>query len=389
MKHLLYVFMSLFLLTEGCVPARMSRMHEAVLRVCGEMVPDQRTDRCVVEVSRATAGRGLVLRGEVLSPETREKVLSAARAISPACTDSLVLLPAPGVGEKCFGLVTVSVANLRARPGHGAEMVSQAVMGTPLRILKKERDWVYIQTPDRYLSWTNASSVQPVTPEELEGWRKAPRLIFTGQYGEVFADTLSLERISDLAAGCLVEGAHGQGAWSRVTLPGGKKGWARSGKLHDFAAWKEEVSATPASLTATARTFSGIPYQWGGTSSKALDCSGFTKTVWFLNGIILERDASQQFKYGEVVDGGAHQEHLLPGDLLFFGRKDPLRIIHVGIYLGQREVIHASGQVAIQSMDETQPHFSQYLSGTYVGARRVTGLTSRFGYTPVKEHPWY
>ncbi len=75
--------------------------------------------------------------------------------------------------QKTWGVVTVSVANLRAAPDHDAEMVSQAVMGTPLRILKQRGGWLFVQTPDHYLSWTNNSSVAEFTAEEMEAWKQA------------------------------------------------------------------------------------------------------------------------------------------------------------------------------------------------------------------------
>ena len=52
----------------------------------------------------------------------------------------------------------------------------------------------------------------------------------------------------------------------------------------------------------TAHMMMGIPYVWGGTSIKGLDCSGFTKIVFQLNGVQLPRDASQQVNVGELID---------------------------------------------------------------------------------------
>jgi cell wall-associated NlpC family hydrolase len=123
--------------------------------------------------------------------------------------------------------------------------------------------------------------------------------------------------------------------------------------------------------------FLGVPYLWGGTSVKGMDCSGFTKTVFRLNGMELNRDANQQALMGEEVVVDEQFNNLRTGDLLFFGRKAtadrPERITHVAIYVGNKEYVHAPGgaRVRINSFDPAAPNFSQSLLTSFVRARRV------------------
>jgi gamma-D-glutamyl-L-lysine dipeptidyl-peptidase len=106
-----------------------------------------------------------------------------------------------------------------------------------------------------------------------------------------------------------------------------------------------------------------------------MDCSGFVKTVYRLNGIELNRDASQQAQMGTEVNVGATFENSRTGDLLFFGQKGtgdrPERVTHVGLYLGDRMFIHSSGRVRVSSFDPASPQFEESLLKRFVRSRRL------------------
>lgn len=91
------------------------------------------------------------------------------------------------------------------------------------------------------------------------------------------------------------------------------------------------------------------PYLWGGKTPFGIDCSGFTQQVFKIGGYKLHRDAKLQATQGEEV---ASISAALPGDLLFFKKNDGL-INHVGIFLERNEVIHASGKVRVDRIDDT------------------------------------
>ena len=90
------------------------------------------------------------------------------------------------------------------------------------------------------------------------------------------------------------------------------------------------------------------PYLWGGRSPLGIDCSGFTQMVYRLQGINLPRDAYQQAHIGTTLSFVDESE---PGDLAFFDNKDG-EIVHVGIILEENHIIHASGKVRIDRIDQ-------------------------------------
>ena len=124
----------------------------------------------------------------------------------------------------------------------------------------------------------------------------------------------------------------------------------------------QNTSSKASAVIATAKTYMGVPYVWGGVSPSGFDCSGFTQFVLKKNGISIPRVTSDQYGAGVAVS----KSNLRVGDLVFFTtyKAGPS---HVGFYLGDGKFIHASSSkgVTISSLD------SSYYSSRYIGARRV------------------
>lgn len=287
--------------------------------------------------------------------------------------------------NKPWALAALSVSNMRAVPDHASELVSQVMMGTPLKVLDFKDKFYQVQTPENYLGWLDAKGLELLTEKEMQAWKKAPRYFFNNISGYAYDESgKTSEIVSDLVLGDLFEAEESDNGFLKIALPDGRIGYVPQADCISFEEWiflEPDVEA----VISFAKRMMGFPYLWGGASSKAVDCSGFTKLMYYTQGLILARDASQQVKYGEPIDI-SHMDNLEKGDLLFFGSSAE-RPGHVGIHLGNGDFIHSSGRVHISSIIPGDPKHDP--NRNFVAARRMVNSIDNEGITRVGSHTWY
>lgn len=337
----------------------------------------------------------MVVYGSTTEPEAKEQLISNLAAKKINVLDSIILLPDPSFGDKTFGLSVHSVSNLRYEADYSSEMATQILMGTPLRVLEKRSYWYRVITPENYTAWVTQGSVKLKNESEMNEWRDADRLIVTGYY-TIFREKPSAGStvVSDGVWGdIVVNNGKNSGEYYNVTLPNGKNAYLLKKDATPLKQWILTRKPDSENIIKTAKNFLGFPYLWAGTSIKGLDCSGFSKTTYLLNGIILRRDASQQAKTGTDIDISAGIENLQMGDLIFFGRKAtedrPERVSHVGIYIGEGNFIHSATYVHISNLIEGSENYYEG-SNRLVRARRILGQQDITpGIVSLSKHPWY
>jgi hypothetical protein len=381
MKFITLALVPVFFLS-SCTTSNPDRINAEISALSEKYAPDHRTEICTIYAGKGPSGT-VLLKGETTVPSIRNELISTLSNDGIALVDSILVLPDTTLPFR--GLATLSVINLRKTPDHAAELVSQVIMSTPLQILKKDGYWYFVRTPDQYLAWVEKPSVKILNTEEFEQWRNSSRTVYLKSTGWIYSDAECSGVVSDIVAGSICTEAGRREGLINISLPDGRSGYIHKEDAMNLSEFRE-LPQDNNKIIETACSLMGIPYLWGGSSSKGADCSGFVQTVFFQNGLILQRDASMQAKHGIPIDISNDFTKLLPADLLFFG--SPEHITHVAIYKGGGEYIHSSGRVMINSLYPDSSNYIEFRRNSLVKAMRILGSEDA-GIVTLKYHPWY
>jgi len=353
--------------------------------------PDKRVDLWMFELEEEEGN--FFLKGKVYNEKAFNDLNEQFKARFPKIKVELELLPSNEKERVVNAIITNSVATIRGEGRHSAEIVTQLLMGTPVKILKDEGSWILIQAPNRYIGWAYSYEIKKLTPDEMTAYKQSDKRIYTSQGGFSYSEANTESRVvSDLALGCMFSVLDSVGDFYKVQYADKREAFVRKDETISVKLWLKSQPIAE-KLTKTAEKFMGLPYLWGGTSAKAIDCSGFSSSIYFMHGILLQRDASQQTHYGKLVDTQKDFSQLAAGDLVFFGRQAtdslPEKVTHVGMYIGDTEFIHASGKVRINSFDASRANFDQDYVNSFIRARRIINQVDNKGIERIEDNLFY
>jgi hypothetical protein len=216
-----------------------------------------------------------------------------------------------------YGICDLSVIPIRKEGNHTSEMVSQLLYNELYEVLDEKPGWLLIKTDmDQYEGWIQGIQHHAISEQKFANCRGQGRYIVDQPLLEYRGRFLSIGTIlNEPVAGSM-------------TMP---------------------ERFVPALMIEFAQKLLDVPYLWGGRSIFGIDCSGFVQLCARAAGKLLPRDASEQIKVGDLV---YFLPEIQPGDLAFFGNEDG-KIVHVGMMLDNERIIHASGQVRIDYLDQT------------------------------------
>ncbi|MBR5327722.1 MAG: C40 family peptidase [Paludibacteraceae bacterium] len=258
-----------------------------------------------------------------------------------------------------FAINHCTVTPVRQEPSEGSEQLTQLLFGEVCEVLDRLPRWTKIRsTLDGQEGWVDfkmvslTSSLIASSPHRLEAVVATPMAAATPMDGG--ADLLLTlgTRLPNYSHGTFE--ILGQQYLIDPTCVNITTAQRSTGEAD-----LQQSDLQRSDLATIAQSLLNAPYLWGGKNAMGMDCSGFTQVVYAAMGVNLLRNAREQMTQGELVPSLADAQ---PGDLAFFDHadRDPkaTNISHVGLLLSPTEIIHCSGCVHIDTIDEQGIHLS-------------------------------
>ncbi|MBT3207292.1 MAG: C40 family peptidase [Bacteroidetes bacterium] len=235
-----------------------------------------------------------------------------------------------------IGISKLSIIPIRKEPSEKSEMISQLLFGETYHVLGTRDNWLQIKTYfDDYIGWIDAKMHSDISTYSFNYMQNKNLSIISNSMIPIIDNKEKIE--------------HTIVAGSSIPNFNGKRSFRFDGRKFKFrkSPLFQNGKNIRSSLIETSKLYLNAPYLWGGRTPFGIDCSGFVQLVAKINNIFLPRDASQQIVHGSVID---FINEANTGDLVFFDNEAG-EIIHVGILLNSKQIIHASGKVRIDNID--------------------------------------
>ena len=338
---------------------------------------DQLSQRFIVDKSLSfnstlitKNGQDLEIRGKTTSKDLYNELMIVSDSLN--LKFNVLLLPDSSLKDSIYGIVNVSALPMREDPSHLSQMVDQLIMGNTVKILHEKSNWYLIQNHYKYIGWITKPSIYRCTSEGIDSWLTQSKYMVNKVHSMVYSDSNKYSHpVTDLVLNSRLKIDRIASEWAKAHLPDGRIGYV---KKSDLKSIQKPIYNTQLiqNILKSAKTMIGVPYLWGGNSSKGNDCSGFTQTVFASVGILIPRDARQQ----AVLGSNVNKTEAEAGDLFFFGDGEKVR--HVAICLGGLEFIHQGsrfeGKVDIHSLDPNSTLYNHYRDSTFMFAKHILSV---------------
>ncbi|MBN2479494.1 MAG: C40 family peptidase [Parachlamydiales bacterium] len=267
--------------------------------------------------------------------------------------------------------ISKSVVNLHKEAKEISDINTQAIYGTPIKILKKKNNWFFVIASNKYQGWvekTNIISIMNVYPQHTK--RAKVKSLWTHVYyiedTEPYPPIITLPFESEIEV--ISPKDKFSNRWIKVRLIDGKIGFVQSRDL-DF---EYKILSIEEAID-LGKNFLNIPYYWGGNSSFGYDCSAFVQMLYRQMGVNIFRNTSDQINDPNLEEVKSLKD-LQKGDLVFFS-SDMISVTHVAMYIGDKTVIHSKAKNVQPKIQTTKISSNKTIDGInvfdFVTARRI------------------
>ncbi|HKK58739.1 MAG TPA: C40 family peptidase [Salinivirga sp.] len=227
-----------------------------------------------------------------------------------------------------YGVCTLSQIAVRAEKAESSELVTQMLFGETCKIIDQKGSWFFVYTDlDQYLGWVDIKTLKNISQKEYRSLNTIQHPKLTTPYGIINIDNKKL--VISISS----------------TLPFLKNGQGKIGdQSYQLLNGDTQIDQTPSEI---AESLMGAPYLWGGRTLMGIDCSALVLNTFKLWNYLLPRDSSEQVSYGQTI---AFLSEAKEGDVCFFDNQEG-KITHIGILTKDKKIVHASGEVRIDSID--------------------------------------
>jgi len=250
-----------------------------------------------------------------------------------------------------YFIINVSVLNVYKEPSFNSAVITQALMGESCTVIGQSENWYNVRQWDGCEGWVNG--FYGIKQKD----KYASNSVFYHPNGVILDEKNNPIRTINFGGQLSVVKTENNFS---VKLPDGEQGIIQDGLMMDM------LTPSRDSIVNLAKSFLGIPYQWGGITTQGFDCSGFVQTIFKAHGIEIPRDSFQQ---ADHLQKNIELENVQKGDLLFFAERN--QISHVAICLDGAELINARGWVRIESLDKNNMVYSNKLKNLFVKALSI------------------
>ncbi|CAL66479.1 C40 family peptidase [Christiangramia forsetii] len=227
-----------------------------------------------------------------------------------------------------YGICHLSIVPLRASASHESEMTSQLLYGEYFKVLEERAHWSRIRNVfDGFEAWIDKKQYTIIEESEYYSLNEDD-IQLSSDLIEYITDDKGL--LMPIPLGSVIN-------FTKIL------GHKFEGEI------AKPVQVNKGNLINTAILYLNSPHICGGKTPFGIDCSGFTQTVYKLNGYQIKRTAAEQSKQGEALSFIEESE---PGDLAFFDDNEGI-INHVGLMMKDNYIIHVDGKVRIDRIDHS------------------------------------